>query len=122
MTSITRIRKHIGRKTHPVLVNTLLLARKQKAWHKVAQKLAGSTRQHISINLDDLDRQAREGDTLVVAGKVLGAGEVTKRFRVCAASFSSSAREKLKNAKVEIASLAEEIRKNPKAEGLKQIL
>lgn len=122
MASITKLRKHIGRKTHPTLVETLLAARKQRAWQKFAQKLAGPTRQHVSINLDHLDNQAKEGDTIVVAGKILSGGNVTKRFRVCAMSFSSVALSKLKDAKVEAVYLLEEIKKNPKAEGIKQIL
>ena len=121
MTSTTKLRRHIGNKTHPTLVETLISARKQKAWHTLAQKLAGPTRQHVSINLDNLDRQAKEGDTIVVAGKILSTGEVTKRFKVCAVSFSHAALEKLKGAKVETVSILEEIKKNPKAEGIKLI-
>ncbi len=119
MASIRSLRRHIGRKTHPILVETLLLARKQKAWRPLAQKIASSTRTHAAINLGQLDKNTKEGDTVVVPGKVLGTGEVTKRFRVCALSFSQVALEKLKAAKVETVTILEEIKKNVKAEGIK---
>lgn len=119
MASIRSLRRHIGRKTHPTLVETLLFARKQKAWRPLAQKIAGPTRAHAAINLDHLDKKTKEGDTIVVPGKVLGTGEVTKRFRVCALSFSKVALEKLKVAHVETVTILEEIKKNAKAEGIK---
>lgn len=118
MKSIGSLRKNIGNKTHPVLVETLILARKHKAWHKIAHVLAGSTREHAAVNLGFLDKKTKEGDTVIVTGKVLGTGSLTKKIRICALSFSDSAHQKLKNVKAETATILDEIKKNPKAEGL----
>lgn len=119
MKSIGRLRKNIGKKTHPLLVETLIAARKHKAWHALAHLLAASTRQQASVNLGYLDAHTKEGDTIIVTGKVLGTGQISKKIRICALAFSASAHHKLKAAKAETASVLEEIKKNPKAEGIR---
>ena len=47
----------------------------------------------------------------MVLGKVLGVGDFSKRVRVCALGFSSSAKDKLKKAKSECIDIAEEIKR-----------
>ena len=54
-----------------------------------------------------------------MAGKVLGSGEISKKIRICALHFSESARGKLEKSKSEIVTILEEIKKNPKAEGVR---
>lgn len=71
------------------------------------------------MNLKDIEKVTTEGDTVVVPGKVLGSGNVNKKVRICALNFSESAKEKLKESKGEIVTIIEEIKKNPKAEGIK---
>ena len=112
MKSKTQISRQLKRKTNPELVRTIELAKKHGNWIKVGAFLSGSTRKFRSINLKELDHGAKEGDTIVVLGKVVGTGDITKRVRVCALSFSQSAREKLKAKKSEIVSIVQEIEKN----------
>ena len=119
MKSKRQLRERIGKKTNSSLVSTLVLAKKQAAWSDIAHKLSGPTRKHASVNLDAIDEITKEGDTVVVLGKVLGTGNVSKKVRVCALHFSSSARTKLKDVKAEIVSIADEIKKNPKANGIR---
>lgn len=119
MQSITKLRKRIGQKKEPELVRTLLAAKKNKSWHEVAYKLSGSRRLYPSVNLEDIEENAKEGDVVVVPGKVLGVGDLHKRIRICALSFSASAIEKLKKTKSEQRTILEEIKHNPKAEGIK---
>ena len=107
------------KKTNSEIVKTIILAKKNNKWIKLAYQLSGSTRKYSSVNLDEIDKKSKEGDTLVVLGKVLGSGNLNKKVRVCALGFSASAVEKLKKTKSEISSLADEIKKNPKAEGIK---
>lgn len=119
MTSKTKIGKRVKRKTHTEVVSTLIKAKNAKAWARVAQKISGSRKKYDSVNLELIDRNTKEGDTVVIVGKVLGSGVLHKKVRICAMSFSESARTKLKNMKAEIVSIEEEIKKNPKAEGIK---
>lgn len=117
--SKTHIKDKCKRKTNPVLAETLYAARKQKNWLALAHKLSGPTRLHASINLDQIDSKTSAGDTIIVPGKVLASGQLTKKLRICSLSISSSARQKMQKTKSEYVSILEEIKKNPKAEGVK---
>ena len=114
-----KIDKQMSRKTSSELVETIMKAKKNGKWIKIAGMISGPRRKQAGKNLDEIDRETKEGDTVIIPGKVLGQGEVSKKIRVAALYFSKSAREKLKNKKCEIVSIAEEIKVNPKAEGLK---
>ena len=119
--STTKIKDRQERKRHPQLIQTIEAARKQKAWVPIAYNLSGPTRKFASINLRDIDKKTTAGDTVVILGKVLAVGEVTKKIRVCALAVSASAREKLSKTKSEVATILDEIKINPKAQGLKLI-
>lgn len=120
-TSKTRIKSRLKKKTNPVLVETIKLAMKNSAWLPLAKKLSFPSRKLASVNLSRIEEKTSPGDTVLIPGKVLSSGEISKKIRVCALFFSASAKEKLKKTKSEIVSLAEEIKKNPRAEGIKII-
>jgi large subunit ribosomal protein L18e len=109
------------KKTDPVLKDTIMAALKTKsaAWHVVAQRLSAATRRYDSRNLGEIDAETMAGDTVIVLGKVLSGGEVTKKVRIGALGFSQSARDKLKKTKSEAVSISEEIARNQKATGVK---
>ncbi|MBU0977901.1 MAG: 50S ribosomal protein L18e [Nanoarchaeota archaeon] len=117
--SKTKLKSRVQRKTNPVLVETLQAAIKNPAWKPVANILSSSTRKYSSLNLFEIDKETKAGDTVIIVGKVLSNGELTKKVRICALSISEKAQEKLKSTKSEIVSILEEITKNPKAEGIK---
>lgn len=119
MKSKTTIKKQTKRKTYAHLVETIQTARKNSAWTKVAAMLSGPRSNYVTVNLSDIDAHAKEGDTIMVVGKVLGVGDVSKKIRICALNFSASARDKLKKNKSEIVTISEEIQKNPKFQGVK---
>lgn len=121
MISKTRLKLRVKRKTNPELVQTIALAIKNPHWLKIAKILSGSTRRHPQVNLSEIDKHSAAGDTIIVPGKVLSKGELTKKIRICALSVSREAKEKLKNMKSEFLPLIEEIKKNSKAEGIKII-
>ncbi len=120
--SKTKIGARLTRKTDEEIVDTILEAKKNKNWMKIAQIVSGSRRNYSSVNLKEIDRLSSEGDVIIVPGKVLGSGNINKKLKVCAISFSASAVEKLKSSRGEAIKLIEEIKKNPKAEGIKLIL
>lgn len=119
MISKTHVKKKTSRKTDLALVETIKLARINPGWLRLSHILSGPTRKQISANLSDIDANTKAGDTLVIPGKVLGQGELTKKLRICALSFSKTAIEKMKKTKSEAVTILEEIKKNPKAEGIK---
>ena len=117
--SKTKIEKQSQRKANKELVKTIIRAKKNDKWLEVAGLLSRPRRLKIEKNLDEIDKESKEGDTIVVAGKVLGNGEVSKKIRIAALSFSQEAQKKLKEKKCEIISLIKEIETNKKAEGIK---
>ena len=121
MISKTQIKLRIRKKTNPELQEVIKAALKRKSWFNLASMLSSSSRKQSSINLDEINMQAKEGDIIVIPGKVLNKGELTKKVRICALGISKSAKEKLKSTKSEFASISDEIHKNPKAEGIKII-
>ncbi len=119
--SRTKIGNRIKRKSDSDIVDTILEAKKNKGWMEIAQIISGSTRKYPSVNLKDINKKSADGDTIVIPGKVIGAGELNKRIKICAVKFSSSALDKMKTSKSEAVTLVDEIRKNPRAQGIKVI-
>ena len=121
MISKTQVKKRIKRKTAPTLVETIRLANNNKAWNEIAKILSGSTSQFSSVNVDEIEKKAADNDKIVVPGKVLGVGEITKKITIAALSFSETAKEKLSKTKIQTKTLLEEIKENPEAKGVKII-
>ncbi len=119
--SKTAIGRRIPRKTDTYIAQTSMAAKKNKSWQTVAQLVSGSRRNYSSVNLDRLNSEAEDGDTVIVVGKILGNGDLTKKLKVCALYFSESARHKIKQAKGETVNIIDEIEKNSSAKGVKII-
>ena len=68
---------------------------------------------------EEKTKESKEGDTIVIPGKVLSQGELTKRIKIVAFSFSERAKEKLLSSKCGVSTIKDEIKKNPKAEGIR---
>ena len=117
--SNTSIGRRVPRKMDSYVIETILAAKKHPKWKRIAQHISGSRRKYLEFNLNEIDAKSSEGDTIVISGKVLGGGFLTKKIRICAMSFSESALFKLKNTKSEAVKIIDEIKKNPKAEGVK---
>ena len=88
-------------KTNPQLQETITALRRKAhseeapIWLRLAEDLAKPTRQRVIVNLSRINRFAQDGETVVVPGKVLAAGELDKKVTVVAWQFSASAREKI---------------------------
>jgi large subunit ribosomal protein L18e len=116
-----KIEKQLRKKTNSELVETIIAAKKNKAWNSIAGILSGPRRKRININLKEIDKEAKEGETIIVPGKVLSDGELKKKIKIAAFSFSEKAMEKLLKSKTEVLSILDEIKKNPGAKGTKVI-
>ena len=122
MKSITKIKKQTRKKTNKDVIKTILSASKNKKWLEVAGILSGPRRKRIDINLNEIDQEAKNGETIIIPGKVLSQGEINKKIKVVALGFSESAKIKLKESKKEFSYLIDEIKKNPDAKGLKILM
>lgn len=100
--SISQIwRKPMSSKTNPRL-NDLIAELKSTSreadadvWQDIADRLEKPRRTHAEVNLGRIERYAREEETVVVPGKVLGSGALQKNVTVAAVDFSSSAETKI---------------------------
>lgn len=121
MKSKTRIESQSKRKGNEVLVDTIRAAKKtdSKFWIGVASVLSAPRRSKVAVNLSELDADTKEGDTIVVPGKVLSRGDVSKKIAIVAFDFSDEAKSKLLKTKSQVLSIADEIKKNPEAKGLR---
>ncbi len=119
MKSKAKIEKQLEKKTNPILIRTIIEAKKKKNWNEVAAILSGPRNKKIGINLNRINDEVKEGDIIVVPGKVLSQGEITKKIKIAALNFSEKAREKILKAKGEISDISEEIKKNPEAKKVK---
>ncbi|WP_159901312.1 50S ribosomal protein L18e [Salinirussus salinus] len=64
-------------------------------WSDVADRLEKPRRTHAEVNLGRIERYAREDETVVVPGKVLGSGALRKEVTVAAVDFSGTAETKI---------------------------
>jgi len=119
--SKTKIEKQSRRKQNTMLVETLRAAKKtgSEIWLNVASVLSSPRRNKIAVNLGELEKATKEGDSIVVPGKILSQGEISKKIAVIAFAFSKKAKEKLLKTKSQAVNIIDEIKKNPQAKGLK---
>ena len=109
--------------TNPELQNLIkelkILSQKNDSniWKRVASELEKSTRRRRKVNILDIEKHAKDGDTVLVPGKVLATGELTKKVKVVAWQFSESASEKIKDS----VSISQIIKENPKGSKIKLI-
>ena len=98
--SKTKIEKRLQEKENPKLRRLIILLKKQKQpfWHQVAKELARPKRKTSEVNLFKINKHAKDKETVIIPGKVLSSGSISKQVRIAAFSFSSKAREKIKHA------------------------
>jgi len=108
--------------TNPILIETIDTLKEQDAslWHDVAENLGKVNRQRPEVNLSDIERNTEEGDTVVVPGKLLGAGRLTKDVTVAAFQASNSAKTQV-GEQGSFMFIQELIEENPEAENVKVI-
>ena len=87
-------------------------------WRDVAIRLQKSRKNWAQPNLSRVSRYAPDGSVVVVPGKLLGSGEVTKSHTVAAYSVSSGAREKIEAAGGRCLTYNELMNENPKGTGV----
>ncbi len=115
MISKTKIKKRTSKKTDQYLVETINLAKKENP--ELASLLSSPTRKRTKKNLHEINEQAKDGETIIIPGKVLGTGELKKKVNIIALSFSSSALERLNKGKIKTSLIAEEVKKGKKVRG-----
>lgn len=107
-------------KTNPNLLSLVERLRResfeQKApvWRDVAERLMKPRRNWAEVNLSRIERYADVDDVIIVPGKLLGAGVISKKVTVAAFKCSEAAKEKIAKAGGKSISIEELLESNPK--------
>jgi len=107
--------------TKNLIVELRNKSREQKAltWKDVAKKLEKPRRQRVEVNLSDIDRNAKDNETVLVPGIVLSNGSLSKSLTIAAWKFSEGSIKKIGKSKSKGVSIEELMKTNPKGSNVK---
>jgi len=94
---------------------------KVEIWHYMADRLSHSRSRRVAVNVSQLNRHTKRGETVAVPGKVLGAGKIDHPINVAAFAFSDQARTKILGAKGKCLSIHDLMKRNPEGANVKVI-
>ncbi len=95
-----------------------LMKTKKPIWRRVAKELSKPRRQRVEVNLSKIDQYASADSTVLVPGKVLGAGNLSKKVTVAAFSFSESAKKLIGEVGGKAISIDSLHKSNPEGKGV----
>jgi large subunit ribosomal protein L18e len=98
------------------------VANSANIWRAVAEYIERPRRQRIVVNVGKLDRVAKDGDVVVVPGKLLGGGKLSKRVVVATVKASPKAIQKVIEAGGEVLTIPELVKRLPKGSGVRIII
>ncbi len=90
-------------------------------WRAIAEELEKPRRRRRVVNISRINRYTKEGDVVVVPGKVLGAGTLDHPVTVAAISFSKTALEKIKAVGGKAIHILDLVQMNPRGSNVKII-
>ena len=67
------------------------IEQKVPLWKRIAEELEASSKSRRIVNIFKIDANSVDGEIIIVPGKVLGEGDLTKKVTVAALSFSEQA-------------------------------
>ena len=97
-------RKQISRKSNSELVKTIsdlkTASRENDApiWKSIAKKLEGPSRNWPIVNISRIEYNASKNSKVIIPGKIMGSGNLSKKVTVSAFSFTKSAVKKIESA------------------------
>lgn len=71
---------------------------KKQFWYALANRLNKPARNMPVVNLKKIEKNAKENDIVVVAGKILSEGELNKKITICSFKISDIALKKIMKA------------------------
>jgi large subunit ribosomal protein L18e len=113
------------KKTNPriiSLINDLKTISRENGvniWRDIAKRMERPTRNYSEVNLSKLNRNTNADDTVLIPGKVLGAGSIEHKLTVAALSFSDGAIEKILEKVGVCLTIEELVKSNPNGSGIK---
>ena len=113
--------------TGPSNVQKRMLARelwktKRPIWRDVSKRLMAPQKNRVEKNLGDLSRITKNGDVVIVPGKILANGAMDKKITIACYAISKSAAKKLDASGSERISIEELVKKYPSGKGVRIIV
>ncbi len=111
-----------GIKTNPALMGLIsdlkAAGRENEApvWRDIALRLERPSRNWAQVNISKIAAYARDGENIIVPGKLLGSGDLEKATTVVCYNASASAKAKIAAAGGKVLTLKEGISQFPKGE------
>ncbi len=93
---------------------------KTGVWKRVALELERPARQHRVVNLSKIEKYASDNDVVLVPGKLLSGGELTKKVTIVAYDCSQKTLDKI-DGKAQVMSIEDAMKKYPTAKDIKII-
>ena len=93
--------------------------KKVAIWRDLAARLERPNRNWPEINISHIKRHANKNDTIVIPGKLLGAGYIDIPVTIAAFQSSQNAREKIIGAGGKVLSILDLVKKNPQGKGVR---
>ena len=112
-------------KTDPALISLIsdLKAKEREngaaVWRDIAKRLEKPKKNWAETNLSKLDRYANDGETIIIPGKVLAAGSISKKITVVAYSFSVAAKDAIIAAGGKTMAIRDLMAENPKGSNVR---
>lgn len=90
-------------------------------WRRIADDLEKPSRNRRVVNLSRISRYTKNGETVIVPGKVLSAGSLDKSITIAAWQFSRQAVEKINKANAKALTITELMQSNPEGKNVRII-
>ncbi len=122
---MSKIRRMQKRKSNPNLVTLIDFLLNEAAkndaaiWKVVAEKIAKPRQLYAEVNVSKLEKYAKPDEYVIVPGKVLGSGSITKPVKVAALGFSETAKRKIEEAGGQCMKIEELVKVNPRGSGVR---
>jgi len=101
-------------------LKTQSIEQKSGLWKRLAIELEKPTRHQRVVNLSKIEKFTQDNDVVLVPGKLLSGGELTKKITIIAYSYSQKTLDKI-SGKANIISIEEALKKYPNAKNIKII-
>ncbi|MGM5487563.1 MAG: 50S ribosomal protein L18e [Nanobdellota archaeon] len=102
-------------------LKTASIEEKVSIWKRVALDLEKPARNKRAVNIARINRNTKEGEMVIVPGKVLGTGNIGHKLTIAAYAVSDKARQEIEKADGKVLTINELLENNPKGKNVRII-
>lgn len=114
-----KTQRKVTRKTNPRIPELISTLKEESRnndvliWRDIAKRLEKPSRRYAQVNLSKINRYAKEGEVVLIPGKVLGAGELKTSVTIAALDFSGTAIDKINEISGKYLTIEQILEENP---------